>query len=68
MPLNYTPINPIEMAEKTGLTLDEVMEFFDKEFGGLDKYVEACADRAKLEGHLERMYQEVIQPEEKTNE
>lgn len=52
---NFTPINPIELAEQTGLPLDDVLAFFDEEFGGLDKYVQACADREELGRQLARL-------------
>lgn len=52
---NFTPINPIDVADQTGLSIDEVLEFFDTEFGGFDKYVSACADREELGRQLARL-------------
>ena len=45
---NFTPINPIDLVEKTGLNLNEVLEFFDEHFGGIENYIAACSNREAL--------------------
>ncbi len=52
---NFAPIDPIELAEKAGVSLDEALAFFEREFGGFDKYIQACADREELGFQLARM-------------
>ena len=39
---NYEPIDPRELANRTGATIEEALGFFDKVFGGYANYVRAC--------------------------
>lgn len=52
---NFDPINPIALAEQIGASLDEVLEFFEREFGGFEQYLSACDNREELGRQLARL-------------
>ena len=45
---NFTPIHPLYMATPTGLPIEDVMKFFDENFGGYAAYVRQCEDKEKI--------------------
>lgn len=45
----YRPLTREELAEATGLTLEQVTDFFDRNFGGYDNYVRLCEGKHGLD-------------------
>lgn len=46
---DYTPVDPRDMAAAQGMTIEEVLEYFDRYFGGYAEYVRACDSHTIIE-------------------
>lgn len=40
--MNCSPVHPLDLADTTGQTIEEVMDFFETTFGGYAAYVRQC--------------------------
>ena len=45
---DFTPIDPILLAKNAGVSIEEVMDFFDRKFGGYAAYVRQCEQKKPL--------------------
>ena len=45
---DFTPIDPILLAKNAGVSIEEVMDFFDRVFGGYAAYVRQCEQKKPL--------------------
>lgn len=52
---NYTPAELGELANLSGLTIEEVESFIIKVFGSVPGYHEACADKTRLDDIMKKL-------------